>query len=90
MLKAKRAAAEGDGSAAQGVQAIRLEHAAVDGGAPGVTVAVGDGANDLGMIAISGLGIAFSAKPAVQAAADCAINSPSLERVLFLMGILQN
>ena len=54
------------------------------------TVAVGDGANDLGMIAISGLGIAFSAKPAVQAAADCAINSPSLERVLFLMGILQN
>jgi phosphoserine phosphatase len=51
------------------------------------TIAIGDGANDLGMLEIAGLGIAFNAKPAVQAAADSSINSPYLDSVLYLMGI---
>jgi phosphoserine phosphatase len=53
------------------------------------TVAVGDGANDLDMMALSGLSIAFNAKPVVQAAAKAAINDGNLENVLFLMGITQ-
>lgn len=51
------------------------------------TVAIGDGANDLEMIAAAGLGIAFNAKPAVIAAADSSITEPSLESVLNLLGI---
>ena len=51
------------------------------------TIAIGDGANDLGMLEIAGLGIAFNAKPAVRAAADSSINSPYLDSVLYLMGI---
>ncbi|CAB4729530.1 unannotated protein [freshwater metagenome] len=51
------------------------------------TIAIGDGANDLGMLEIAGLGIAFNAKPAVRAAASSSINSPYLDSVLYLMGI---
>ena len=51
------------------------------------TVAIGDGANDLDMLAAAGHGIAFNAKPVVQAAADSAINVPYLDTVLYLMGI---
>jgi phosphoserine phosphatase len=51
------------------------------------TIAVGDGANDLDMLAAAGHGIAFNAKPVVQAAADSAINVPYLDTVLYLMGI---
>lgn len=51
------------------------------------TVAVGDGANDLDMIAAAGLGIAFNAKPVVQDAADTALNVPYLDTVLYLLGI---
>ena len=51
------------------------------------TVAVGDGANDLGMMAIAGLSIAFNAKPKVQAAAMHSINDGNLLQVLGLMGI---
>lgn len=51
------------------------------------TVAIGDGANDLDMIAAAGLGIAFNAKPAVKAAADSSITSPYLDSVLYLLGI---
>jgi len=51
------------------------------------TVAVGDGANDLGMIAAAGLGVAFNAKPVVQNAADTALNVPYLDTVLYLLGI---
>ena len=50
------------------------------------TIAIGDGANDLDMLAAAGLGIAFNAKPAVQASADTALNLPYLDAVLFLMG----
>ncbi|WP_062073355.1 phosphoserine phosphatase SerB [Demequina sediminicola] len=45
-------------------------------------VAVGDGANDLDMMAVAGLGIAFNAKPVVQSHADAAVNEPSLAAVL--------
>jgi phosphoserine phosphatase len=51
------------------------------------TVAVGDGANDLGMLAAAGLGVAFNAKPVVRDAADTAVNVPYLDTVLYLLGI---
>lgn len=51
------------------------------------TIAIGDGANDLDMIAAAGLGIAFNAKPAVREAADSALTQPYLDSVLYLMGI---
>jgi phosphoserine phosphatase len=54
------------------------------------TIAIGDGANDLDMLEIAGLGIAFNAKPAVRAAADSSINSPYLDSVLYLMGITRS
>jgi phosphoserine phosphatase len=49
-------------------------------------VAIGDGANDLDMIALAGLGIAFNAKPIVQSSADVSINTPDLRAALFAMG----
>jgi phosphoserine phosphatase len=51
------------------------------------TVAIGDGANDLDMLAAAGLGIAFNAKPVVRDAADAALSVPFLDAVLFLLGI---
>ncbi len=51
------------------------------------TVAIGDGANDLDMIAGAGLGVAFNAKPLVRHAADTALNVPYLDTVLYLLGI---
>ena len=51
------------------------------------TVAVGDGANDLGMIGAADLGVAFNAKPVVRDAADTAVNVPYLDTVLYLLGI---
>lgn len=51
------------------------------------TVAIGDGANDLDMLAAAGLGIAFNAKPSVRRAAHTAINFPYLDAILFLLGI---
>ncbi|HLH83324.1 MAG TPA: phosphoserine phosphatase SerB [Trebonia sp.] len=51
------------------------------------TVAVGDGANDLGMISAAGLGVAFNAKPVVRDAADTALNVPYLDAILYLLGI---
>jgi phosphoserine phosphatase len=50
------------------------------------TVAIGDGANDLDMMALAGISIAFNAKPVVTAAADYSINEPSLKSVLNLIG----
>jgi phosphoserine phosphatase len=50
-------------------------------------VAVGDGANDLDMLATAGLGIAFNAKPIVRERADTAISVPYLDAILFTMGI---
>jgi len=51
------------------------------------TIAVGDGANDLDMLAAAGLGIAFNAKPMVRQAADTALSVPYLDAILFLLGI---
>jgi phosphoserine phosphatase len=51
------------------------------------TVAVGDGANDLDMIAAAGLGVAFNAKPLVRDAADTSLSFPHLDAVLYLLGI---
>lgn len=50
-------------------------------------VAVGDGANDLDMLAAAGLGVAFNARKAVREAADTALNVPYLDAILFLLGI---
>ncbi|KAF9437355.1 hypothetical protein BGZ76_001072 [Entomortierella beljakovae] len=49
-------------------------------------IAVGDGANDLWMLAKAGLGIAFNAKPRVQQKARARINQKSLKNVLYLLG----
>ncbi|MCZ2402641.1 phosphoserine phosphatase SerB [Paenarthrobacter sp. Z7-10] len=51
------------------------------------TMAIGDGANDLDMMAIAGLSVAFNAKPAVREAADAQINLPYLDIALPLAGI---
>jgi phosphoserine phosphatase len=51
------------------------------------TVAIGDGANDLDMLATAGLGIAFNAKPVVRQQADTAVSVPYLDAILFLLGI---
>ena len=48
---------------------------------PDSTLAVGDGANDLDMLSAAALGVAFNAKPAVQAAADAVVNLPQLDVV---------
>ncbi|CAN2200936.1 SerB Phosphoserine phosphatase [Candidatus Nanopelagicaceae bacterium] len=68
---------------AQALREFAAEHAI----ALEQTIAIGDGANDLDMIAIAGLGIAFNAKPAVVAAADSSVSAPYLDSVLYLLGI---
>jgi len=50
------------------------------------TLAVGDGANDLGMIERAGLGVAYRAKPVVAVAAGVAINACDLTALLYLQG----
>ncbi|MEL6998645.1 MAG: phosphoserine phosphatase SerB [Pseudomonadota bacterium] len=52
----------------------------------GDALAVGDGANDLGMIDAAGLGVAYHAKPVVAQAADCAISHGDLTALLYLQG----
>ncbi|AWB84584.1 phosphoserine phosphatase SerB [Corynebacterium liangguodongii] len=51
------------------------------------TVAVGDGANDIDMLGVAGLGIAFNAKPALKEVADASVNHPFLDEVLYILGI---
>ncbi|MRH30304.1 phosphoserine phosphatase SerB [Microbacterium sp. SYP-A9085] len=69
---AGKAAALGEWAAEHGVPASR-------------TVAVGDGANDLLMMAAAGLGVAFNAKPAVRAQADLVIGPVDLAQVVPLL-----
>jgi phosphoserine phosphatase len=51
------------------------------------TIAIGDGANDLDMMNIAGISIAFNAKPIVEAAANYSIKEPSLRSVPSLIGL---
>jgi len=49
-------------------------------------IAVGDGANDLPMLKLAGLGIAFHAKPIVQESAKHAISTIGLDGILYILG----
>jgi len=66
-----------------------LENFSDDLGGPDNAIAIGDGANDLAMITASGLGVAYYAKPAVAAAAHCAINHTDLTTALYFQGFKQ-
>jgi phosphoserine phosphatase len=69
-------------------KAAALRRFAADSGVPLThTVAIGDGANDLDMLAAAGLGVAFNAKPVVREAADTAVNVPYLDTIAYLLGI---
>ncbi|HEX9355518.1 MAG TPA: phosphoserine phosphatase SerB, partial [Streptosporangiaceae bacterium] len=61
--------------------------AAQAGVAVSQAVAVGDGANDLDMIAAAGLGVAFNARQVVRDAADASVSVPYLDTVLYLLGV---
>jgi len=69
-------------------KARALRHFAHEVGVPlEQTVAVGDGANDIDMLSVAGLGIAFNAKAMVQEHADAALSVPYLDAVLYFLGI---
>jgi phosphoserine phosphatase len=70
-----------------GKAAALRDFAALEGLPMSRTVAVGDGANDLDMLAAAGLGVAFNAKPVVRQQADTSVSVPYLDAVLFLLGI---
>lgn len=63
-----------------------LEIHSAEIGGPISALAIGDGANDLAMITAAGLGIAYDAKPAVAAAAHCAIHHTDLTSALYFQG----
>ena len=57
---------------------------------PADVLAVGDGANDLGMLGLAGTGVALHAKPVVQAQAKVRVNHGDLSALLFLQGIARS
>jgi phosphoserine phosphatase len=63
------------------------EFAAQEGLPLSRTVAIGDGANDLDMLAAAGLGVAFNAKPLVREQAHTSVSVPYLDSVLSRLGI---
>ena len=67
------------------VQALN-DIAAQMGIAPSDVIAVGDGANDLGMLGLAGMGVALHAKPSVAAQCDIRINHGDLTALLYLQG----
>jgi phosphoserine phosphatase len=50
------------------------------------SIAVGDGANDLSMMALAGMGVAFHAKPAVRAASPIEVTFGGLDGICYLLG----
>lgn len=76
-----------DGDIVDGAaKALSLREWAVElGVAPRATIAIGDGANDLPMMAVAGLGLAFNAKPAVREAASLVIGPQDLAEVIALL-----
>jgi phosphoserine phosphatase len=70
-----------------GKAAALRRFAALEGLPMSRTIAIGDGANDLDMLAAAGLGVAFNAKPVVRQQADTSVSVPYLDAVLFLLGI---
>ena len=58
--------------------------------APVETLSLGDGANDLAIIEAAGLGVAFRAKPALEAAADVRIRHGDLTSVLYIQGYAES
>lgn len=69
-------------------KADALREWAIDGGFDlENTVAVGDGANDLEMLALAGLGVGFNAKPIVRANADLVIEEPDLATLIAILGL---
>jgi phosphoserine phosphatase len=67
-------------------KAETLQAWAADHGVPlALTFAIGDGANDLEMMAVAGLGLAFNAKPAVRERADLVIDAVDLAEVIALL-----
>ena len=69
-------------------KAAALRHFADQVGVPlEAVIAIGDGANDLDMLAAAGLGVAYNAKALVQEAADTTVNVPYLDTIMYLLGI---
>lgn len=78
---------EGDIIDARAKEEILVSLAKREGLSTEQVIAVGDGANDIHMLARAGLGIAFNAKPIVQKHARASINRSNLDLVLYFLGI---
>jgi phosphoserine phosphatase len=65
-------------------RAVLLE--ALNGRDPSISIAIGDGANDIPMIEAAGLGVAYHAKPKTEAAADACVRKGDLSVLLYAMG----
>lgn len=81
---------EGDIINAEAKASILTSLAGREGFSLQQVVAVGDGANDIHMLAKAGLGIAFNAKPIVQQHAQASISIHNLELILYFLGISGN
>jgi phosphoserine phosphatase len=69
--------------------ATLVSEATAMGISPGEAIAVGDGANDLAMLKVAGLGVAFHAKPIVAREASARVDHGDLTALLFLQGYRQ-
>jgi phosphoserine phosphatase len=89
VIRDNRLTGELEGNVIDGAAKARLlsEIALAEGIPLEQTVAIGDGSNDLEMLTLAGLGIAFNARPLVDAAADTTLKVPYLDAILFVLGI---